>query len=120
MQAPSIGNAKVVIETWRQRLIRRALYGSKIDRAVKARARVGLAIAAFVIVFAIIAGRLVVFAATADSHLVRRAPIHDRIATARPDILDRNGEVLATDLKTPSLFGEPRKIIDVDEAVELL
>ncbi|MEP7029812.1 MAG: penicillin-binding protein 2, partial [Pseudolabrys sp.] len=34
--------------------------------------------------------------------------------------LDRNGQILATDVKTPSLFAEPRKIIDVDEAVELL
>ena len=44
----------------------------------------------------------------------------DIVATARPDILDRNGEVLATDVRTPSLFGEPRRLIDVDEAVELL
>ena len=44
----------------------------------------------------------------------------DAVATARPDILDRNGEILATDVRTPSLFAEPRRIIDVDEAVELL
>jgi cell division protein FtsI (penicillin-binding protein 3) len=44
----------------------------------------------------------------------------DAVATARPDILDRNGEILATDVRVPSLFGEPRRIIDVDEAVELL
>ena len=44
----------------------------------------------------------------------------DAIATARPDILDRNGEVLATDVRVPSLYGEPRRLIDVDEAVELL
>jgi hypothetical protein len=37
----------------------------------------------------------------------------------RPDILDRRGEVLATDVRVPSLYGEPRHIIDV-EAVELL
>ena len=42
------------------------------------------------------------------------------MATARPDILDRNGQTLATDVKMPSLFGEPRRIIDVDEATELL
>ena len=42
------------------------------------------------------------------------------MSTARPDIVDRNGEILATDVKAASLFGEPRKIIDVDEAVELL
>ncbi|MDQ2953873.1 MAG: penicillin-binding protein 2, partial [Pseudomonadota bacterium] len=44
----------------------------------------------------------------------------DAVATARPDILDRNGEILATDVRTPSLFAEPRKIIDIDEAAELL
>ena len=42
----------------------------------------------------------------------------DAVATARPDILDRNGEVLATDIMTPSLFAAPRRIIDADEASE--
>ena len=41
-------------------------------------------------------------------------------ATARPDIVDRNGTVLATDIKTVSLFAEPCKILDVDEAVEMV
>ncbi|WP_142416533.1 peptidoglycan D,D-transpeptidase FtsI family protein [Bartonella massiliensis] len=40
--------------------------------------------------------------------------------TARPDIVDRNGRLLATDIKTYSLFAEPRRIIDVDETIELL
>src|SRR5258705_6476512 len=60
------------------------------------------------------------FAVGADSHGARRAASQDAIATARPDIVDRNGEVLATDVKAPSLFGEPRRIIDKDEAIELL
>ncbi|MDP4823613.1 MAG: hypothetical protein NWR47_06670 [Aestuariivirgaceae bacterium] len=38
----------------------------------------------------------------------------------RPAIVDRNGQVLATDIRIPSLYADPRKIIDVDEAVELL
>jgi len=42
------------------------------------------------------------------------------VSGARPDLLDRNGEVLATDVKTMSVFAEPNRIIDVDEAVELL
>jgi cell division protein FtsI (penicillin-binding protein 3) len=38
----------------------------------------------------------------------------------RPDIVDRNGTVLATDIAVASLFADPRKILDVDEAVEML
>ena len=38
----------------------------------------------------------------------------------RPDITDRNGVLLATDVAVASLYADPRKIIDIDEAVELL
>ena len=113
-------NATKRVEPLRQRLVRSLLYGRNVDRAAKARARVGLAILAFAVVYAIIAGRLVMFAVGADSHGARRTASQDAIATARPDIVDRNGEVLATDVKAPSLFGEPRRIIDKDEAIELL
>ncbi|MBV9562311.1 MAG: penicillin-binding protein 2 [Bradyrhizobium sp.] len=107
-------------ESWRQRFLRSLLYGRNVDRAAKARARVGLAMLVFAAIYAIIAGRLVMFAVGADAHGARQAAARDAIATARPDIVDRNGEVLATDVKAPSLFGEPRRIIDKDEAVELL
>src|SRR5205085_12258063 len=96
------------------------LYGGKVDRAAKARARIGLAIVVFTLGYGVIGGRLVMFAAAPDGHLVRRGSAADAVATARPDILDRNGEVLATDVRAPSLFGEPQRIIDVDEAAELL
>lgn len=38
----------------------------------------------------------------------------------RPDIVDRNGVVMATDIAVASLFADPRKISDIDEAVELI
>ncbi len=38
----------------------------------------------------------------------------------RPDIIDRNGVVMATDVAVASLYADPRKILDVDEAVEAL
>jgi cell division protein FtsI (penicillin-binding protein 3) len=110
----------VVKEPWRRRYGRALLYGSSVDRAAKAKARVGLAILIFSIGYAVIGGRLVMFAAAPESHLARRTAATDAVATARPDILDRNGEILATDVRTPSLFAEPHRIIDVDEAVELL
>ena len=107
-------------EPWRRRIVRTLLYGSNVDRAAKARARIGLAILVFALGYATIAAKLVMFAATPDGHGVRRAIVQDAVATARPDILDRNGEILATDVRTPSLFAEPQRIIDVDEAAELL
>ena len=111
--------AKIAESGWQQAL-RSLLYGRDVDRNVKAKARLGLAIVAFAGIFSVIAFRLVMFATVAENHSGRRSVSQDAIATARPDILDRNGEILATDVKTPSLFAEPRKIIDVDEAVELL
>ncbi|CUU16052.1 Cell division protein FtsI Peptidoglycan synthetase EC 241129 CDS [Bradyrhizobium sp.] len=107
-------------EPWRQRLIRSLLYGRNVDRAAKARARVGLAMIAFTSVYVLIGGRLVMFAIGADAHSARRAAAQEVVATARPDIVDRNGAILATDVKAASLFGEPRRIIDKDEAIELL
>lgn len=117
-QAPS-NQPLATQEPWRRRLIRTLLYGKNTDRAAKARVRVGLAMLAFGGVYGIIAVRLVMFAVAGDNHAERRAS-RDAIATARPDILDRNGAILATDVKSPSLFSEPRRIIDKDEAVELL
>ena len=107
-------------ETRWQRFLRSFLYGLDVDRNVKAKARLGLAIVAFAVIYGVIALRLVMFAEQADGHGTRRSVGQDAIATARPDILDRNGQILATDVKTPSLFAEPRKLIDVDEAEELL
>ncbi len=107
------------VEPWRRRMIRTLLYG-RADRSAKARARVGFAILVFAAVYAVIGGRLVMFAVVGEGHGARRTAAQDAIATARPDIVDRNGAILATDVKTPSLFGEPRRIIDKDEAVELL
>ena len=103
-----------------QRFVRGLVYGRDVDRQIKAKARIGLAILAFACVYAVIAGRLVLFGINNETNSARRTASQDAVATARPDILDRTGKILATDVKSPSLFGEPRKIIDVDEAVELL
>lgn len=108
------------LETRWQRWLRSFLYGRDVDRNVKAKARLGLAIVAFAAIYGVIALRLVMFAEQSDGHGARRSVGADALATARPDILDRNGQILATDVKAPSLFAEPRKLIDVDEAEELL
>ena len=37
---------------------------------------------------------------------------------SRPTIVDRNGVAMALDIRVPSLFAEPRRIIDVEEAAQ--
>ena len=41
------------------------------------------------------------------------SPRNSSFSGARPDLLDRNGEILATDVKTMSVFAEPNRIIDI-------
>jgi cell division protein FtsI (penicillin-binding protein 3) len=95
----------------------RDLFRLRVDKST---ARVGLVALAFTGLFGVISGRLVMLAVTSDhSSAVRRATSSE-ISAARPDIVDRNGEVLATDVKMVSVFAEPRNIVDKDEAVELL
>ena len=48
----------------------------------------------------------------------QRAPVEARLP--RPDIIDRNGVLMATDVAVASIFADPSKIIDIDEAIELL
>jgi cell division protein FtsI (penicillin-binding protein 3) len=118
--SPSGRGAPCPTEPRRRRLVRELLYGRIVDRAAKTRARIGLTILIFALGYLVIAARLVLFAAAPGPQGGHRAILQDAIATARPDILDRNGEILATDVRTPSLFSEPQRIIDVDEASELL
>ena len=84
-----------------------------------ARTRVGIMIAGFCFAYAIIGGRLVQYGHAQPETVSSILPA-DRLMASRPDILDRNGEVLATDIRTVSLFAEPHKIVDPDEAVERL
>jgi cell division protein FtsI (penicillin-binding protein 3) len=89
-------------------------------RMDKSTARVGVVALSFAALFAVIAGRLVMLAVTSEGANAAHRATASEISAARPDIIDRNGEVLATDVKTVSVFAEPRNIVDKDEAVELL
>ena len=120
MQAPVADRPAPARELWHRRLLASLLYGRGVDRTAKTRARIALTVLIFALGYAVIATRLVMFAMAPEGHGLRRAIAQDAVATARPDILDRDGEILATDVRTPSLFAEPHRIIDVDEASELL
>ena len=107
------------INRW-SRLKRSLLYGRNADRAAKARARIGLAIFAFVGVYAIIAVRLVMFGiasegGSARAHSRRRCRGDSRAGNCRSQ-----RQVLATDIRVPSLYGEPRRLIDREEVLEML
>lgn len=97
----------------------RAFEGAGKRKADMAKRRVGLLILGFTLVYGVIGGRLVQYGYAHPESTSSIMP-PDRLMAARPDILDRNGQVLATDIRTVSLFAEPHKIVDVDEAVEKL
>jgi len=88
-----------------------------IDRS---RVRIRLAAAVFTLAFAAIIGRLVMLGLADAPAGSAGGSASSAIATGRPDLVDRNGEVLAADIKTASVFGEPRNILDPDEAAEAL
>lgn len=84
------------------------------------RGRIKLAMGVFSIAFMVIIGRLVGFGLAEPATGGSAVDPNAAIATSRPDLIDRNGEILAADIKTASVYGEPRNIIDPDEAAELL
>jgi len=89
-------------------------------RAHKSAARIIFLLIAFVLIYAAIIARLTQLGIAPEEQYEAKLTAQDQVSAARPDILDRNGEVLATDVQVPSLFAEPRKLVDVDEATELL
>jgi cell division protein FtsI (penicillin-binding protein 3) len=115
-----VTGARSIVESRWQRTLRSLLYGRNVNREAKAKARLGLAIVVFAAIYGVVALRLVTFAMTSHGHDNPRSVTQDAVATARPDIIDRNGAIIATDIKTPSLFAEPRKLIDIDDAEEQL
>jgi len=47
---------------------------------------------------------------------------HNNLSTAvnRPNIVDRSGRILASDIKTGSLYANPQRIVDLDDTAEQL
>jgi len=87
--------------------------------ALRLNRRLGVAVLAFCCLYAAICSKLVYYGERSDALEAVKAPPAAESA-ARPDIVDRNGMLLATDIKTWSLFAEPRRIIDIGETVDML
>ena len=95
----------------------RQLLSTRLDRS-SARVRT-IALGLF-IAYAGIGVKLLALGLSHDPPQTLKTAADDAVSGARPDLLDRNGEILASDVKTMSVFAEPNRIIDVDEAVELI
>lgn len=93
--------------------------GARRRSTLETRQRLVVLIGFFLCIYAVIGGRLVQYG-MAKGRITGSVGNNGSHVASRPDILDRNGELLATDLNMVSLYGEPRRIVDVDEAVEKL
>lgn len=96
-----------------------SLDGARKVRGNLTQARIRWMVLAMVLGFGLVGGRLVQLGMVVpDSTIEGQA--RDLITATRPPILDRNGLEMAVDIRVPSLFAEPRRIIDVEEAVQKL
>lgn len=95
------------------------LEGARISRGNLTKARIRWVILALIIMFGIVGGRLIQLGSVVVDSTIE-GQTRDVITATRPAILDRNGLEMAVDIRVPSLYAEPRRIIDVDEAVEKL
>ena len=96
------GNAKQSIEVGRNRLLLAGMF--------------------FAAAFTLVAVRLVdiaVFRGVGEPSVVRESSA-TVLKTGRADIVDRNGMLLATSLSVPSLYADPKDVIDAEAAARRL
>lgn len=81
--------------------------------------RYNLIIIFFILLYALLIVRLIWFGMQ-DSTLELSSEKIKQTTIVRPDILDRNGQLLARDIQSFSLFADPNTIVNVNETVKLL
>ncbi len=91
-------------------------HGESLSLRLRSLSVMGLLFAFFVI----LSGQLVSLALRGQAMVTTSMSSPLATAFARPDIVDRNGRLIATDVVLPSLFADPAKILDRDEVVETL
>jgi cell division protein FtsI (penicillin-binding protein 3) len=85
------------------------------------RARIVVAGIFMALVFTVIGGRLTQLAVRGESGNYPIAIASERDdPRLRANIVDRNGEILATDLQTASLYANPRRLLDAEKAARAL
>lgn len=93
------------------------LFRTKPDKSAF---RLVLAGIAFSVLFGTLIFRVLHFGFTPEEAPTFRKQVANETLGHRPTVVDRNGELMAADVRMVSVFAEPRRIIDKDEAVELL
>jgi cell division protein FtsI (penicillin-binding protein 3) len=92
------------------------------ERSAAPRSRSRLLALVIALAFVAVGGQLVRLAwQNEDVSTIRVSMMSSPAKTlARPDIVDRNGRLLATDVQMPSLYADPVVIQDADDAAERL
>jgi len=96
------------------------LEGAAKAAMARTRSRLNFSIIAFGVVFAILFGRLVEVTMLREGQERKTARVETNVAYYRADIVDRNGEILATDLQSASLYADARVIWDPAETAQAL
>lgn len=96
-----------------------AFTGTAERRRQNAKQRLTVLVTGFAVMYLVVGARLVQYG-IAEPVMTGSIDFNTNAMASRPDVLDRNGELLATDINTVSLYAEPRRIIDADEVVEKL
>ncbi len=96
------------------------LEGAAKAAMARTRSRLNFSIVAFGVVFAVLFGRLVEVTMLREGQERKTARVETNVAYYRADIVDRNGEILATDLQSASLYADARVIWDPAETAQAL
>ena len=89
--------------------------------AERRRRRTLATIGCVLLAFAAIAGQLIRLSLKSGPEMMTATLAEPLTGSwSRPDIVDRNGRLIATDVAVHSLYADPQQILDLDEATEKL
>ncbi len=74
----------------------------------------------FAAAFATLSGRMLLYASNAPQQLpiLAAASTPSQLVHSRPDIVDRHGRLLATDIRVYRVYANPQQLVNADEAAE--
>lgn len=94
--------------------------GGQEEARTPSERRIFLALAVFAACFSLVGARLVELAIVGGDRSARVAAADVADPIHRPDIVDRNGQVIATDIVTASLYADGRAIVDPQDTARQL